>query len=512
MTDPLGRTSYGYDNASRLTSYTNALGSNVSYGYDLANNVKTLTYPDGKAVTYTYDQLNRIKTVTNWLSQTATYNYDNAGRLTSFINFNGTITNYSYDNANRLTGLAHTTSNSTPLINYSFTLDNNGNRTQITQLEPLTTTINLQTSSYVYNTAKNRLTSLSGLSFDYDNEGQTISDAGTAYGYDIEHRIISGPGETFSYDGASRRLKAIRFGAETHYVYDASGNLLAETNNTNTITRYYIYGAGLIAMVDAATGKIYCYHFNALGNTIALTNSTQAIVNSYAYTPFGVVTEQQQINQPFKYVGQYGVYTEPSGLYYMRARYYDPSVGRFISEDPSGFGGGDVNLYAYVGGNPICFTDPLGLLRIGNSISASVITGQGALSLSATVGVNIDGWNSSIYGQVQVAGGLKSTGLYAGATEGPGIDTSGTPKSGVVSAPYYEGDVGVGLYSAGVNGNSEGMSISGGKGGAGYAAGVGNFSGDALTVTAATPSVQDVVNGASSFMNMFSKSNSNSNK
>ena len=58
-----------------------------------------------------------------------------------------------------------------------------------------------------------------------------------------------------------RRLKAVRYGAETHYVYDASGNLLAETDNNNNITKYYIYGAGLLAMVDATTGNIYCYHF-----------------------------------------------------------------------------------------------------------------------------------------------------------------------------------------------------------------------------------------------------------
>ena len=63
----------------------------------------------------------------------------------------------------------------------------------------------------------------------------------------------------------------------------------------------------------------------------------------------------------FTYVGQYGVFQESDNLYYMRARYYDATVGRFISEDPTGFDGGDVNLYAYVAGNPIIFIDPLGL-------------------------------------------------------------------------------------------------------------------------------------------------------
>ena len=78
------------------------------------------------------------------------------------------------------------------------------------------------------------------------------------------------------------------------------------------------------------------------------------MVNSYAYEPFGtILSEQETITQPFKFVGQYGVMAEPSGLYYMRARYYDPSVGRFVSEDPLGFGGGDVNLFAYVRNNPV---------------------------------------------------------------------------------------------------------------------------------------------------------------
>jgi len=93
-----------------------------------------------------------------------------------------------------------------------------------------------------------------------------------------------------------------------------------------------------------------------------MTDNAQTMVNKYAYTPYGqIVNQQETINQPFKFVGQYGVMTEPNGFYYMRARYYDPSVGRFISEDPIGLEGG-INLYAYVNGNPILGIDPTGLL------------------------------------------------------------------------------------------------------------------------------------------------------
>ena len=138
---------------------------------------------------------------------------------------------------------------------------------------------------------------------------------------------------------------------------------MAIADGANNITARFIYGRGLLA--TATSDAAYCYHFNANGNTTALTDATQNIVNSYAYDPFGqVVDEQETIPQPFKFVGQFGVMAESYGLYYMRARYYDPSVGRFISEDPIGFAGGDVNFYAYVLNDPINAIDPSGLERV----------------------------------------------------------------------------------------------------------------------------------------------------
>ncbi|HID68964.1 MAG TPA: hypothetical protein EYP35_00540, partial [Desulfobacterales bacterium] len=155
--------------------------------------------------------------------------------------------------------------------------------------------------------------------------------------------------------------RAIRNGTETRYIYDAAGNLLAETDSSNTITRYYIHGAGLLAAVTP-TDVVYCYHFDGVGSTVAITDSSQSVVNSYAYTPFGILlNESESFTQPFKYVGGLGVLAEASGFYYMRARYYDPIVGRFISEDPLGFGGGDVNLMVYAGSNPVLLVDPWGL-------------------------------------------------------------------------------------------------------------------------------------------------------
>jgi RHS repeat-associated protein len=311
--------------------------------------------------------LNRIKTVSldsNWLGMTAEYDYDTAGRLARVDNFNRTWTSFGYDNADRLTDIQNRKADLTAISTWHFILDKNGNRLFTDKNEPLLPAVGAGATAYTYNTQKNRLLTAGSSSFSYDNEGQLSSRSGTSYTFDYEHRLKSiGSSYSYFYDGMGKRLKASRNGVQTRYIYDQAGNLLAEANGSNVIQRYYIYGQGLLAMVTSS-GQIYCYHFNAIGSTIAVTDSTQNIVNKYAYTPFGGIANQQEaVAQPFKFVGQYGVMAEPNGLYYMRARYYDPSIGRFISEDPSGFGGGDVNLYAYVQNNPVIFIDPFGLER-----------------------------------------------------------------------------------------------------------------------------------------------------
>ena len=363
MQDSTGTTGYTYDAANRLISKTDPRNFVISYQYDANNNVTMIVYPGNKAVNYTYDALNRLKTVTNWLNQTVTYNYDVAGRLTDFTNFNGTVTTYAYDNANRLTSLENrNTAGGTVISTYQFpTLDGNGNRTSVVQNEPYTQSWAAALVSYSYNSQKNRLTSAGSNSFTYDDEGQLNTGYSTSYTFDYEHRL-TGIGTTqFIYDIRGNRLQATRSGTVTKYIYDASGNLVAEADTNNNITRYYIYGNGLLAMVTPANA-VYCYHYNATGSTVAITDSSKVVQNKYSYDPFGnVMTQTEAVTQPFKYVGQFGVMTEPNGFYYMRARFYDPAVGRFVSEDPSGFEGGDVNLMAYVSGNPVLLIDPWGL-------------------------------------------------------------------------------------------------------------------------------------------------------
>lgn len=205
--------------------------------------------------------MNRLETVTNWFGQTATYAYDAAGRLTSLENFNGTVTAYVYDNADRLVSVASKDSSGGDIAAYSFTLDANGNRTVGDTVIPK---VPIQANAdvlYGYNDTRNRLMTDGSQNFAYDYEGQLFLKGETAFGFDVRHRLHNiGSDIIFDYDSADRRLKATRNGVITQYIYDAAGNLLAEANESGVITRYYIHGMGLLAMVQAANS--YCYHPN----------------------------------------------------------------------------------------------------------------------------------------------------------------------------------------------------------------------------------------------------------
>ncbi len=134
-------------------------------------------------------------------------------------------------------------------------------------------------------------------------------------------------------------------------------------------------------------------------------------VNKYSYSPYGVVDGRLELQpQPFTYVGQFGVFDEGNGVYYMRARYYDANAKRFISEDPEGFGGGDTNLYAYVSGNPIMGVDPNG--QVAWFATAFIGAGAGAIGNTFSQYVHNGGFNNFSWTELGIA---TVTGAAAGA-------------------------------------------------------------------------------------------------
>ena len=229
----------------------------------------------------------------------------------------------------------------------------------------------------------NRLTKYNGKEVRYDADGNMIygplNGEMATFTYDCRNRLIevktdSGETTKYAYDAENIRTKVIK-NAETQkesmttYVTDSVSHELSrvlEATTTdkagNTETILYTYGNGLIAQEN---GKEYLlYHFNHLGSTTAVTDETGAIKHIYTYNIFGKLLSGNYGEVEFLYNGQYGVASDANGLYYMRARYYNIDIMRFINQDiltGSIDSSQSLNRYAYVEGNPVNFLDPFGL-------------------------------------------------------------------------------------------------------------------------------------------------------
>jgi RHS repeat-associated protein len=202
----------------------------------------------------------------------------------------------------------------------------------------------------------------------YDNNGnlQIITDSSgtTTYTWNARNQLtgISGPGvsATFVYDGLGRREKKTINGSLTEFLYDGV-NPVQETSGTAVLANI-LTGLDLdefLTRADIAAGTTSSFLSDGLGSSVALTDSIGAVQTEYTYEPFGRTTATGASNSNvFHYTSREN---DATGLYHYRARYYHPGFARFVSEDPLSFGGGDVNLYGYVGNNPLTRLDPWGL-------------------------------------------------------------------------------------------------------------------------------------------------------
>lgn len=376
---------YNYDDLNRITS-TVYDGMTVGYTYDLNSNVATITYPDGKVVTYTYDAKDRMTTVKDWNNQTTTYTYFTDDRLKKVEYPNGYSTNYLYDAAGRMTGMT-SVRGSFILTDYDFTMDKVGNHLTETKAEPISAypTIPNENWTYTY-AATNRIQSAAStlgtnINFTFDPNGNTLTKTGKTYGWDTHDMLTSVSGTftaTYEYDGLGNRRQATRMGVTTKYALDILGmsRILMETDGGGSPTNYYVYGLGLISRVKPSGDTRY-YHSDFRGSTVAMTNAAGVVTHSYTYDDFGAVAQavEEDFN-PFRYVGMYGVMYETADLYFMRARYYDPSIGRFLSEDPIW----STNLYPYAGNNPVKLSDITGnepTFMIGYHLKRRYVKGLG---------------------------------------------------------------------------------------------------------------------------------------
>jgi RHS repeat-associated protein len=205
----------------------------------------------------------------------------------------------------------------------------------------------------------------------YDANGNTLSDpSGKTYSWDFENRLTQvvnpGVGTTaFKYDPFGRRIQKSGPLGTTNYLYDGDWeNVIEEVDNTGAVLARYTQESGLDLPLSELRPGAASYYEQDGGNSVSsLSNSARALANTYIYDSYGKVTASTgTLTNPFQYTAR--EFDPETGIYEYRARYYDQSAGRFLSEDKVRFSKGELNFYAYVHGNPINFSDPSGNIRI----------------------------------------------------------------------------------------------------------------------------------------------------
>ncbi len=277
------------------------------------------------------------------------------------------VTTYGYDKRERLTSAVTKNPLGITTADYAYAYDPVGNRTS--------DTANGVSTIAIFNDA-DQLSSRGGISFSYDANGnQTASTAGQALSYNSADQTTSltkagGSPRTASYAGTNQVER--RTAGAASFTNTLLG-VTAATEAGATVSTTRDPAGGLVGL-RSGTSRNY-YLVDGLGSVVALTDSSGAVTHSYAYDPYGVTTEttSSALVNPWRYTGQFQDVV--TGLYKMGARYYQPDLGRWTQPDPSG---PDANAYAYVGGDPVNFLDPSGLVRYNcGIISCSLYTSVG---------------------------------------------------------------------------------------------------------------------------------------
>jgi RHS repeat-associated protein len=380
-----GTISRSYTDLDQLASETTPQGT-VSYTYDAAGRRATMTVTGQTAVGYTYDNADHLLSISRGTA-VVSFAYDDDGRRVSTTYPNGVVAANTYDAVSRLTSLTFTNGGTT-LGDLTYTYDAAGNRTAVGGSLAGTVTPTAVTSATV--DAANRLTQWGAATPIYDLAGNLTSDGVNSYTWNARNQLTAISGGTtaaFAYDPFGRRSSRTVGSTTTQYLYDGL-NTAQELDAALLPTANLITGLGIDeTFVRTDGGGTVSLLADALGSILALTNGSGVIATQYTYGPFGQVNVTgTATTNATEFTGREN---DDTGLYYYRARYYSPTLGRFISDDPVGLASG-LNATTYVNNNPIGATDPTGLwtIQIGVTVSWTLSVGLG---WSGSFGFAFDG-------------------------------------------------------------------------------------------------------------------------
>ncbi|GHB79407.1 type IV secretion protein Rhs [Streptomyces xanthochromogenes] len=359
-TDAGGTLAYDYNDANQLTTLTQPGGAKITYGYDNNGDRTTTTYPGATVQKTDYDKSSRAQKIEvkngSTVLSTISYDYSKSGKDSDKINkrtVDGAATAYTYDSKGRLTK-AEETKNGSTTAGWAYCYDKAGNMTGRSTGTSLPACTDPQ-SARQYNNA-NELTSLGGnTGFSYDGDGNETSAASpagvrtngqwTPY-TQLAELTATGTASTYTYAGVDNNDRLTR-GSST-FTNTATG--MTRENTTGFVREA---SGTLTAMTNGGASQYYLT--DVQGSVIGLVDASGKRTATYTYGPYGEARTTSGTNQPYGYTG---TYLDPTGLYKMGARYYDPQLGRFTQPDPSGK---ESNLYAYAAGDPINNVDPNGL-------------------------------------------------------------------------------------------------------------------------------------------------------
>lgn len=370
--DQQGETKRTYDALNRLVQYTTNKQS-IGYEYDNNSNLTKLSYPSTDTqkldIQQSYDKTNRLLSVSKFDSNEnlISYEYNKNNQVILARRANGTYIEYVYDSLGRVTQLSDKFADGSDLMTYNIRYDDLGRITSevSTPSYPPSPELIKQTSM-VYG-ASNRLIEKDGKSFDFDADGNILEAEGKQLTFNSRNQLIASGEYRYKYNAEGHRTEINS--SKTSIQYLTNPNTLGLPNLIRQIKdmkiQDYIYGNGLVAQYDHANKQYYFFHYDIRGSVIAVSNSEGKVVARYGYLPYGKqYSVLGNIDTPFGYNGRDGVLVDLSGLYFMRARYYSPSLKRFVNKDPlkgNVSNQPSLNRYSYVGGDPINKVDPSGL-------------------------------------------------------------------------------------------------------------------------------------------------------